>query len=61
MLLFIITLFVYLGVIFFDFKPIVQNKNKKEIIIYSILMLISFTLVTLFILDVPIPSIFGLY
>ncbi|SKA97225.1 hypothetical protein SAMN05443428_12422 [Caloramator quimbayensis] len=55
-MLFLCTL-VYISFILIDFIPILKSKNLKNIILYSVIILTSYTLTFLRDIGVKIPSI----
>lgn len=46
----------YLLVSFIDMVPLIQQKKKKEAILYGVLMVCAFTLSVLLSLGIPVPS-----
>lgn len=52
----IIVIISYIIIIFLDFIPIYKNNNKREIAVYSILLLFALVISILLSLKVKIPS-----
>lgn len=46
----------YLAVTIVDYIPLIKKKEKKEIVIYSILFISSFILMILLVQNVKLPS-----
>ena len=51
-----IVLLLYACVTFADFIPVVKARGKKDIWVYSVLLSLSFCVLVLYSLDVPMPS-----
>lgn len=52
----ILCIVVYFFIIRFDFIPLIKEKNKKVISIYTILILTSLILIILYNFDIKVPS-----
>lgn len=46
----------YFFIIIFDFYPIAKKKNKKESWVYLVTLIFTFCILTLYGLDVTVPS-----
>lgn len=53
---FILVIGLYILIIGFDYIPLIKKKDKKEMFVYSIFLILSFVLIFLIILDVHLPS-----
>jgi hypothetical protein len=49
-------MFIYLIAVFLELVPLYKNKQKKELMIYSLLSGVALVLNLLLILDIKIPS-----
>lgn len=56
----LIVLLLFAGVVLWDFVPVLKGKDRKKIWIYAALLAVSFSVLTLYALDVPLPSFIGM-
>ncbi len=52
----IVVCLMYIFIIVYDLVPIFKNKTKREFMLYTLLLCISFILIFLILLDVKLPS-----
>lgn len=51
-----VVIFLYLVVAFFDYIPLIKKKEKKEFVVYTTFLIISFILLFLITIDIVLPS-----
>ncbi len=51
-----VVIFLYLVVAFFDYIPLIKKKEKKEFVVYTTFLIISFILLFLIAIDIVLPS-----
>ena len=56
----LIVILLFAGVVFWDYVPIIKQGEKKEIRICAVLFAVSFLVLVLYSLDVPMPSFYQL-
>lgn len=52
----LIVILLFAGVVFWDYIPVVKAGNKKRTWIYGAFLAVSFCVLLLYSLDVPLPS-----
>lgn len=52
----VIIIIIYVLVVAFDYVPIIKQKNKGEIILYTSLLILSFILILLIAIEVKLPN-----
>ncbi|MDD2180876.1 MAG: hypothetical protein PHW32_00725 [Bacilli bacterium] len=52
----VIVIISYIFIIGFDYIPLIKSQNKKETIIYSTLLALSFVTLVLVVIGVKLPS-----